>query len=136
MKQHFHPYLSYFNASKEFHRFRYQKLGIISLILNAILSSILFIYILIGRLSVNSSCFLMIFSKWSGISDAEYNPSANLKLLFYVVPDIFCFHMIFFYIFPCIVYAIDLIEQHIYRFSFNVFYLKSSLIAYKFQMFC
>ena len=59
------------------------------LILNTIPFSIFFTYIfLTGGSSVSVSYFLMIYSKWSWITDTEYDPSGNSKLSFLVGDDI------------------------------------------------
>ena len=57
------------------------------LILNVILFSILFIYILIDGLSKFSPCFLRIYSKESWISDIKYDLSGNSNTSFYVGAD-------------------------------------------------
>ena len=75
--------------------------------LNVILFSLLFTYILIEEISITVSCFLMIYSKESWLSDAEYDPSDNSNSSFHVWAYIinliiFVWH---FFIFPCIVNA-------------------------------
>ena len=69
--------------------------------LNVILfSSILFIYIFIELLSVTVSCFLMIYSKWSWIPDAEYNTSGNSNSSFHAGAGILnLLFLYYFYVF-------------------------------------
>ena len=57
------------------------------LISNIILFSNLFKYVLIGGLSVTVSCFLIIYSKYSSISDTEYGLSSNSTSPFHVGAD-------------------------------------------------
>ena len=52
------------------------------LILDVILFSILLINDLIGKLSAKVSCYFLMHSKYIWISDAEYEPSCKLNLLF------------------------------------------------------
>ena len=75
------------------------------LILNVIIFSILFKYILIERLSVFYSCFLNIYSKLFWMSNIEYDPSGNSNYSSSAGADILnsLFSYEFFNIFPCIV---------------------------------
>ena len=70
-------------------------------ILNVILFSILFVYILIKSLTVSSPYLFNIYSEWSWISDIEYDPSGNSKSLFHVGIDIEIYYsyMTFLYFF-------------------------------------
>ena len=78
---------------KLFHRFRSKNIEIVPfLILNVIIFSTLFTYILIGGLSVSVSCFLVIYSKKLWISDFSFHLEANiLNLLFFIFSDVFIF---------------------------------------------
>ena len=74
-------------------------------ILNVILFENFFTYILLGGFLVTVSCFLMIYSKWSWISDKEYNSSGNSNFSFRVGAGnlnlLFLYN--FFYVFPRVV---------------------------------
>ena len=96
-----------------------------------ILFSILFTYVLIGRLSVTVSYFLMIHSKYLWISDTDYDTSGNSNLLFHVGADML--NLLFLYNFILSMFSIwwDLINQNIYHFFLKLFHLKDWVIVYE-----
>ena len=66
-------------------------------ILNVILISIFFTYILIEGFSVAASSFFKIYPKKSWISGTEYDPSGNSNFSFHFGADIL--NLLFFYYF-------------------------------------
>ena len=105
------------------------------LILNVILFSILFMYIFIRGLSVNASRFLIIYSKYSWISDTEYEPSGNWNSSFQVGADTLILAFLWIVcIFPYMLYV--RFDQAIYcHFFVSLFYLRDWLIVYEDGMF-
>ena len=105
-------------------------------ILIVTLFSVLFMYILIGGLPTNITCFLIVILSirtWYRLYDTDYDTDTvqnmidqviqNLHSMVEVIFEIYCFFMSLFLIFLCRVSAgTDLIEQHVGHFFFFFFF--------------
>ena len=119
-------------------------------ILIVTLFSVLFMYILIGGLPANITCFSIVILNiitWYRLYDTDYDMDTvqnmidqviqNLHSMVEVIFEIYCFCMTFFFIFLWRVSAgTDLIQQHIYgNQSALYFYWIHFIVTYLFSNF-